>query len=197
MRRRLLLTLPWLAGACSVIPARPYVEKRDWPLSVRRSTELSPHRGGRVLLIRTMTAAPGLEQRGLHALQQDGSMKIDYYEEWLVPPAQGVEDSLRRWLAASGKFAAVLSPGSRLMADFALESELTALWTDTGARQAKAGISFVLLDQRKETAAVLVQQSVTGTAPIDGADAAALVDAQLRALAEALDRIEFVLSTVK
>lgn len=197
MKRRMLLAFPLLAGACSVLPERPYAQKRDWPLAVRRPTDVPPRRGGHVLLVRTMTTAPGLNDRGLHTLQQDGSMQIDYYEEWLVPPAQGVEDSLRYWLVASGQFAAVLSPGSRLTSDFALESDLTALWTDAGSGRAVAGISFVLLDQRRSSTAVLIQQTVTGTAPLEGTDAAAAVDAQKRAVADALARIEAFLANVK
>ena len=55
---------------------------------------------------------------GLQWLQRDGSVHVDFYEQWAVPPAQAVEDDLRQWLADSGRFRAVVAPGSRLNADF-------------------------------------------------------------------------------
>src|SRR5205823_13414740 len=102
---------------------RPYLKKRQWPLIVRRPRTEPPRRQGRVLLIRAIRAGPGLEARGLQSLQPDGSIKVDFYEEWAVPPAQAVEDNLRQWLAASGLFAAVLAPGSQLPADLVMEGD--------------------------------------------------------------------------
>ena len=139
MRRRI-----WLGGAaalagCSVLPKEPYVEKRDWPLAVRRPAVLPARHGGPVLLVRTIQAAPGLESRGLQWLLPDGSLHIDYYEQWAVPPAQAVEDSLRQWLSDAGLFAAVVGPGSRLTADLVLEGELSTFVGDPGAGVARAG----------------------------------------------------------
>jgi ABC-type uncharacterized transport system auxiliary subunit len=190
MKRRALLLVPLLLAGCNVLPARPYRQKRDWPLVVRRPVALPPRAGGGVLLLRNLAAAPGLEERGLHTLQPDGSMRVSYDEEWLTAPAFAIEDSLRRWLAESGLFAAVLAPGSRVDADLVLEAELTALWADAGAKRAVADIGYALLDQRHGTASVRDQQTVAGAAPLTGADAAASVAAQLRALADAFAGIE-------
>ena len=77
-----------------------------------------PNPRGRVLLVRDVRAGPGLEVRGLQWLQRDGSVHVDFYEQWAVPPAQAVEDDLRQWLADAGLFRAVVAPGSRLNADF-------------------------------------------------------------------------------
>ena len=190
MKRRALLLAPWLMGACSVLPERPYAQKRDWPLAVRRPADLPSRAGGGVLLVRSLAAAPGLEERGLHALQPDGSMRVSYYEQWITPPAQGVEEALRQWLAASGLFAAVLAPGSRVAADLVLEGELTALWAEPAAARAVAGLAFALLDQRHGGAAVLAQQAVAGTAPLGAPNAPASVAAQQLALADAFGQIE-------
>jgi ABC-type uncharacterized transport system auxiliary subunit len=196
MKRRTLLLAPLLTGACSVLPERPYAQKRDWPLAVRRPVGQPPRAGGAVLLVRGLAAAPGLEDRGLHALQPDGSMRVSYYEQWITPPAQGVEETLRQWLAASGLFAAVLAPGSRAAADLVLEGELTALWTEPASGRAVAGLAYALLDQRHGAAAVLTQQVVVGTAPLRIPSAPASVDAQQRALADAFGQIERSLVTL-
>jgi ABC-type uncharacterized transport system auxiliary subunit len=179
MRRRALLVLPLLAG-CSVLPQRAYPLRRDWPLVVRRPADLpraAPSR--RVLLLRTIAAGPGLEGRGLQSVQPDGSVLADYYEQWVVPPAQGTEAALRQWLEDSGQFAAVLAPGSRATPDLVLEGELTRLDTGPDA-SAHATLSYVLLDQHD---AVLRQQTLRGSAPVGAATPAARVAAMEAALA--------------
>ena len=107
MKRRWLLLGGAALGGCSLLPQQPYLQRRDWPLDVQRAQVLPPRPRGPVLLVRSIRAAPGLEVRGLQWLLRDGSVHVDYYEQWAVPPAQAVEDDLRRWLANAGLFSAV------------------------------------------------------------------------------------------
>ena len=190
MKRRGLLAATLTLGACSVLPERPFEAKREWPLVVQRPAILPPRPGGGVLLVRSLTAAPGLEDRGLHTLQSDGSMVIAIYETWVSPPALAAEEQLRRWLGDAGLFAAVIGPGSRLTADFVLEAELTALWVDLATGRATAGLASALLGQRNGATRVLRQQAVRGSAAVTGAGAAAAVQAQCRALADAFAQTE-------
>ena len=167
MRRRWLLGASAGLAGCSILPARPYLEKREWPLDVRRPNALPPNPTGKVLLVRTLRAAPGLEARGLQVVLSDGSIRTDFYEEWSVPPADAVEDVLRRWLAASGLFSAVLAPGSRLRADLALEGELLALLANPATGVSRAALGLVLLDLRPSPVRVLLQAEAAATAPIE------------------------------
>src|SRR5579875_2704816 len=125
-----------------------------------------------------MQAGPGLDARGLKTLEPDGSMQTAYYEEWIVPPAQAVEDSLRQWLAASGLFQAVVSTGSRLSAQLVLESELDALWAEPGRHVARATISYSVLDQRGISDKVRLQRVATATAPLTSDDPPSMVAAE-------------------
>ena len=163
------MAVPGALGACSILPARPYLEKRAWPLEVRRPTSLPSRPGGKVLLVRTLRVAPGLEARGLQILQRDESIRTDFYEEWSVPPADAVEDVLRRWLAASGLFAAVLAPGSRARADWALEGELLTLLALPQQAVSRVGLGLVLLDLQPTAARVLLQTDQTAEAPLASA----------------------------
>ena len=197
MRRRSALAGLLALGGCSVLPNVPYAERREWPLVVRRPAVLPPRRSGRVLLVRTMNAAPGLDARGLQWLLPDGSVHVDFYEQWIVPPAQAVETDLREWLASAGLFAAVLGPGSRLAADLVLETELTALIADPQAHAARAAMSVVLLDQRRDPDRVLLQQTVRAEAPLAGDKPPALV-AGLRAAVEGLlGQVERLVATAQ
>ena len=165
MKRRLLLASLGLTS-CSILPQRPYLEKRDWPLEAHRDTTTAARPQAPVLLVRTLRAAPGQEGRGLRTLQPDGSVRADPYEAWSVPPAEAVEDQLRRWLAASGLFAAVLAPGSRARPDLVLEGELLTLIADPAQGVTRAALGVVLLDQRPAASRPLLQSEIRAEAPL-------------------------------
>ena len=190
MGRRVLLGATAGLAGCSILPSRPYLEKREWPLDVRRPVILPPRPRGKVLLVRTLRAAPGLEARGLQVVQADGSIRTDFYEEWSVPPTDAMEDVLRRWLAASGLFSAVLAPGSRLRADLAIEGELLALLANPAERVCHASLGLVLLDLRPVTARVLLQAEETATAPLAGSTPPDVAHAGQGAVARLMAKIE-------
>jgi cholesterol transport system auxiliary component len=192
MRRRGMLALPLLLAGCG-LSERPYEERRQWPLLVPRPVSLPPLKGGKVLEVRALREGPGMTVRGLQSLQADGSLRVAFYEDWTVPPAQGVEDALREWLAASGKFAAVVAPGSRVAADFYLEGELTALLTVPAAGVARAALSVVVVDAHGVTPRAVLQRRVTAEAPLGGATPEAAMRAQVAALAVAFSEIEGVM----
>ncbi|WP_165838999.1 ABC-type transport auxiliary lipoprotein family protein [Roseicella frigidaeris] len=197
MRRRGLLLLAAALPGCSVLPNRPYREVERFVLAPERPPGPPPPRSGQVLLLRTMRAAPGLEQRGLRILGARGEVTLQFWSEWTAPPVDLTEEALRRWLLASGRFRAVTAPGSRLRADLILEAELTRLQAEPAEGVARAGLSGLLLDNGSAENRVLGQFPVEGTAPLPGgaqpedrlapADAAAAMSA---ALGMALGRLE-------
>ena len=187
MKRRFLLIASIAMAGCSVLPTREYQQRRDWSLIPRRSSVAPFRRGGRVLLVRTMTAAPGLEARGVQWLMKDGSLNTDYYEQWSVPPGDAMEESVRRWLSDSGLFAAVVAPGSRVTPDFVLEAELTALIADPQAGLARASLALVLLEPKGEQTRVRLQRTENAEVRLGGTDVVAIV-AGLREAATAVLR---------
>ncbi len=192
-RRHILATTLALAG-CG-LSERPYEQKRDWPLTARRAQTLPAPARGPVLLVRAMQAAPGLDARGLRSLRADGSVRADFFETWTVPPAQAVEAALRDWLAASGRPAAVLAPGSRLTADYALETTLTELIADPAQRVARAAMSLVVLETRDAATRLRAQHALSADAALDGTDAPALARAMSQAVATLLGLVEQALAS--
>ncbi len=183
MRRRLVLAGLAGLGGCSVLPQTPYVQRRDWPLDVRRPTTAAAPKQGRVLLVR---AGPGLGDRGLRWLLPDGSVHVDFYEQWAVPPAEAVEDDTRRWLADSGLFSAVVATGSRLTAEYVLEGELLAFIADRNAGVARVALALVLIDQRPNPIKVLLQKTETAEVKLANNDPPAMAEAMRAAIAEVL-----------
>lgn len=188
MNRRALL-LPLLLGACG-LSERPYAERRQWPLALPRPSAIPPRPGAKVLEVRGFRAGPGLEARGLQAIDADGSIRTGFYEEWSVPPAQATEDAVRAWLAGSGIYAAVVAPGTRASADFVLEGELTALWSEPAARIAHAGLGITVIAVAGDTPRIVLQRRYAETAALTAPGPQAETQAMLAALTVALARIE-------
>ncbi len=194
MPRRITLAATLSLAGCSLLPSQPYVERRSWPLVVRRPVSLPPRRNGAILLVRSVRAASELGTRGLQWLHQDGSVHVDYYEQWAVPPAQAVDDDLRQWLAASGIYAAVLAPGSRLTADLVLEGELNTFMVDLPAGLARADLAVVLVDQKPDPSKVKLQQTFSAQVKLAGTTIPELADAMRSALQGVLQETELALA---
>jgi len=192
MNRRLVLFAPLALTACgSLLPQQTYIPRINWPLAPEPPAQNAPNPAGPVLLLRDITAAPGMDQQGVQILQPNGSLNIDYYNLWAVSPADAATQSLLTWLQASGDFSAVVSPGSRLTASLILEGELTELLADLSTNQATAVLTLVVIKNSDSISAAslpLAQQRITGTAPLTGNTPAAEVAAQRAALANALSQ---------
>ena len=192
-RRALLLPLllaPLPLTGCGGLAERPYAERRQWPLAIARPGALPSRPGGKTLEVRTLRAGPGLEARGLQALGADGSISTEFYEEWSVPPAQGVEEAMRTWLSASGLIAAVLAPGSRVNPDLVIEGDLGALWTEPSAGVAHAAVGITLIAMQHEQPRVVMQRRYRETAALGGATPAAATQAMLAAVTLVMARLE-------
>lgn len=189
MNRRLLLGLP-LLSACSVLE-QPNIPVMRYALSPRRpDTRRAPRNAG-ILLLRGVRGAAGIQDVGLRTLQPDGAIRLAPYDEWIAPPAELTESALRAWLAASGLFAAVVTPGSRADATLVLEGELTSLEAVPFANEARAGLAGVLLLDRGGATRVLTTFNVAGTAPLaPAADEPAKAAAMQAALGDAFARLE-------
>ncbi len=192
--RRSLLAAPLLAGACSLLPDRPYLETRRFPLAPVREGPPRRFRPRRALLLRTLGAGAGLDQKGLITVKPDGTESVDFYAEWVAPPAEAAESALRRWLASCGLFTAVLAPGTRASPDLSLEGDLNRLAAFQAEGVARAELSFVLLDERASPTRVAGQLVSRGSAALatgtQAPTAEAAADAMRQALANAFASLE-------
>ena len=178
-----------LLSACG-LSERPFVEQRRWPLVVPRPSIQPARMSSKVIELRNLRAAPGMDSDALQTVQPDGSVVQQFYERWAVEPADGVTECLLLWLTQSGRFAAVLNQGSRAEADVALEGTLTSLHADLGQRRAEAVIAIIAIDLHPPGRRILLQASFTGSFALQDVLPATQIRAQLAALADAFDQIE-------
>lgn len=197
MKRRWLLAACLALPACSVVPRQPYVARRDWPLVIPPPAQHPARADAPDLLVRSVRAGPGLDQRGLQVLAADGSLNIGYYDQWAVLPAEAVEQALRQSLAASGLFGAVVGPGSQLTPKLVLETELTTLLADPAHGEARASLSLVLLERSGGLGVndrVLVQTTIHASAPLAAAKTLDEVAAMRAAIATLMGETQAVLA---
>jgi cholesterol transport system auxiliary component len=192
--------LVWIGAAglaaCSVLPQTKYVQQTQWPLIVTRPETRPSRPSGRQLMVSEVTPAPGLDQRGLQWLLPNGSLHVDFYNQWAVAPASAVTTDLQQWLAASGLFSAVVSPGTGLTPDLILNATLTTFIADPRTLTAHAALALVLIDQRAIPAKVLLQKTVSADAHMTADTSDGIVNALRTALANVLSATEATLASL-
>jgi len=191
LRQAALFALPALAG-CAAVSSSP--ERRLFTLDAPRPERAPPRPGAPVLLVRPVQPGPGTDQRGLVTRTGGQTVRTDFYSEFLTTPDVLVGESLRRWLGASGLFAAVVDPGSRLPSQFALETTLTALEGVSGsAPQARIALGVLLLDLRPRPASVARQAVIERSVPVSDLAAGSVAAGLNQALALVLADVEAAL----
>ncbi len=160
------LVVPLLAGGCSILPERPNVPVRRYPLAPRRPSASAGMASAPVLLVRRVRAVPGLQDLALRRVRTDGAFEYLPYEEWVASPADLTDAALVAWLQASGLYAAVVQTGTRADANIVLELQLTALEAVPGSQQARAALAGVLLREDRLATRVIGTLEAAGTAPL-------------------------------
>lgn len=191
--RRATIASLTLLGGCNTVLQRPkYVARTTWPLLMTPPASLRAKAGGKprkVLMVQDIEPSAGLDQRGVQWLDENGSVHVDYYNVWDTPPAEAVSDDVRRWLSASGLFAAVVGSGSSLTADLLLEGELDALTANPQSLSARAALAITLLNPRVVPAKPLLQKTLTGAAAMPEASPEGVVKGERGAVENVLNEL--------
>jgi cholesterol transport system auxiliary component len=197
-RRAALLAAPALAAGCANPLSRPFADKTLFVLDVRRPQRLPPNPRGRVLVLRTVTPAPGVELRGLVTRLAGGQQRADFWNEFFAPPAALVQDQLRSWLADAGLFSAVVDQGTRATPTLALEPVLAGLFADASVSppQARAQMQALLLGLDRTPPRVLAKGDHDRAAQITSLEPSAIVAGLNVALAAVFAEIEASLRAV-
>lgn len=192
-RRAIMLGSVGLA-ACSVLPQPKYVQQTQWPLQLHPARAVAGPKNGKVLLVRDVQASPGVDRLGLQWYEPNGSVHVDFYNQWAVTPSQAVTNNLQQWLAASGLFAAVVSPGSGLSPGLILDTQLTQFIADPRAMTAHTALQITLINPTRTPSQALLQQSIAGQARMPTDSPEGVADGLQAALADALGKVQGAIS---
>jgi len=136
--------------------------------------------GNRVLRVRRLHVAKPYDARTFLYKVAESRFESDYYNGFVVSPAENLTAELIRWLSTSGACASVVDASSSVAHTHVLEGSITALYGDYADKSAPKAIieaKFFLLDDTGAEPRVLLQKAYAGAAPLGGEGPAALVEA--------------------
>lgn len=170
--------------------ARESPEQRRFTPEVVRSGEPAAPIPDIALELRPVHADASFTTRSFLYRQQGGEVQSDYYNEWLVPPAQLIGETMRDWLRQSGRFASVRGSGSFSTPTHLLEVDLSDLCGDYSQSPAQARVRFTAHLLTAEEGQPLASIEHRGDAPIEGEGPEAMVAAMGKALTMSLVHLE-------
>jgi len=180
------LAAPALLSGCFSFD-RDAPDRMRYLLEASRPTSAARDGAG-VIEVRPFHADAACAGRQLVYRHADGRVEVPYYDELLITVPVAITEATRRWLDASGRFRAVLAPGSRAAADLVLEGDVLAVHAETGEHPAAVvAITFTLLAPDRSVAwreALSAREGLADESP------AAFVRAAGLALAAVLAQLE-------
>jgi cholesterol transport system auxiliary component len=179
------------AAGCSLGPDTDYPEKRHYAFDADREADRAGPLAGSVLKVRGFTISRRYE--GPEIVHREGEVDwvSDFYNAFFAPPAGLVTERARSWMKEAGAFARVVPTSSYVDATHVLEGHVAALYGDyRDEMRAVMEIQFLLLDDRPDSAGLVLSKAYRKEIPVADRSAPALVKGWNRALAEILAALE-------
>ena len=187
-----ILLVVSLSAGCFTLK-KQYPEKHLFVLDVAQKQNTQAPNPGTVLTVRPFRISPQYEGRGLIYRKKDLNYEIDFYNEFLIPPAALVTEQVSVWLKSAGIFEYVTDTSSRLMATHSLEGLVVALYGDYSKVQSAEAVlqlQLILLDETAARPRPVFERTYRKTAPIPRGSAEELVQGWNNALRQILEDFE-------
>jgi ABC-type uncharacterized transport system auxiliary subunit len=102
---------------------------------------------------------------------ESGQYQQDYYKLFLTPPNEQINEHLRAWLEQSGIFRGVLPASSAAKADYVLEPQLSALYTDLfdptkPVTVAKIHVVLLKIDKNYQPSLIIMEKTYEHLSPM-------------------------------
>lgn len=145
---------------------------------------------GRVLRVHRASAAPPYQTKQFVYRRKDDLFATDFYNGFLVLPAETLAEEVTRWLRHSGLFAIVSRDTDRVLPDCHLETRVEALYVDMRpvTSEAVLQLRFLLTDSRDDV--LLVKTYAASRAVGEQQGAGARMAAWNEALQDILTQFE-------
>ena len=183
------ITLFCLAGC---FEKQQFAKQRYW-LDIQRPKTISGKTSDAILSIEPFSIDSAFRSRSIVYKKTSHEYQGDFYQEYLIPPAQMMTEQTRRWLRDSGLFARILDPGSIMQSTHVLEGHIAKVCVDAsqGNRYvAELEISFYLLEKDKRDKKILFGKTYTTSKPMDSSKTEDYFKALEAALTEVLQQYE-------
>ncbi|ADU63223.1 MAG: PqiC family protein [Pseudodesulfovibrio sp.] len=182
MKKPLLLLLVAVlalgCAACVKMGGKP-LDKHYYRLAPVRAQSLPAPQDGIVLNVRRLAVSDLYNTREIIYQLADGRMESDFYNLYFITPGSMLTSELRDWLAASGRFSHIITPGSMVVPDLILEGAVNTLYGDFSSTPPAAVMSmqFFLVDESTPDNTILFSKNYTQRIPLSQPTAQELVQA--------------------
>lgn len=146
-----------------------------------------------ILDVRRFTIDAAFGAKGLVYRKGEFEYETDFYNGFLVSPAEMITEKTRNWLSHSGLFQRVLSRGSSFDSTHTLEGNITALYGDLSDKSSPAAvmeISFFLIANKEPGEKVILKNTYYFSSELNSQKTEALVRSLDRCLIEILTNLE-------
>nr|WP_245168204.1 ABC-type transport auxiliary lipoprotein family protein [Desulfobaculum xiamenense] len=192
----MLLTL-FLAG-CSTGLSKPAPEIRHYVLRPELPQPAATARPG-VLKVRRAVVSPGFAGRELIFRTGETTYSIDYYDQFLVAPADMLTQALRDAMGAAALFASVSPEASVLRPDYVLETTAVTMHGDFREGRDPAAVlemQFFLLKDSDTDYDIVLTRTYAERMPFGARTAQAYAKAMERAVSSILARLAADIATL-
>ncbi|QGY40793.1 hypothetical protein GM415_11880 [Pseudodesulfovibrio cashew] len=192
----LFLALALAAAACVKLGGQPLV-KRYYRITPERTAEAVPPQDDTILKVRRLSVSELYDTRELVYQMRDGRIESDFYNLFFVTPGNNLTAELRHWLAASGRFAHIVEPGSLVVPSLTLEGVVNALYGDysSDSPAAVVDMQFFVVDEATSGNEVIFSGNYHQRVPFAAPDPAQLVQAMTQGVQAIFDQLEQDLKT--
>jgi cholesterol transport system auxiliary component len=169
-----------------------YSKQRYW-LDIQRPKANLGIANGTILAVEPFSIDSAFRTRSIVYKKTSHEYESDFYQEYLIPPAQMMTEQTRRWLGNSGLCARVLQPGSTMQPTHILEGHIGKLYIDSsadGQSVANLEISFYLLKKEKRDEQILFGKTYTASKQMESSATEDYFRALKNALTEILRKSE-------
>ncbi|MCP4453230.1 MAG: hypothetical protein GY809_17355 [Planctomycetes bacterium] len=188
MGKYCLLALALIAGCRTSVNTQSH-----FVLHAERSDQADTGQAKGILDVHRITIDRTYDFKGFVYRKAGHEFEIDYYNGFLVSPAQMITERARHWLSRANLFERVLNPASQADPTHALEGHILKLYgvfKEDEPFEAVFEVKFFLIDHQSRTGQVILIKTYGETEPMETQDAACFVEAVDRCLERILTSLE-------
>ncbi len=171
---------------------KPY-NKHYYLLDVSRDAPVLEKQNEIILQVKRFTIDSAFESKGLVYRKSEFEYETDFYNEFIILPADIVTEKTRNWLTASGAFKNVLVPGSYIEPTHTLTANITAFYCDfrnPSAPAATMEMRFFLITKEASEESIVFFKTYNAAMPLVSNDTQSIVEALDRCLKDILTKLD-------
>jgi ABC-type uncharacterized transport system auxiliary subunit len=167
--------------------------KHYYLLDVTRDTPILERQNDVILQIQRFTIGTAFESKGLVYRKSEFEYETDFYNEFIISPADIITEKTRNWLAVSGAFKNVLDTGSYIEPTHTLTANITALYCDfrnESSPTATMEIRFFVIAKEAPEESIVFSKTYNAAIQIKSNDTKSMIEAMDRCLKNILNKLD-------